>query len=46
MNKDLKNSKPPVLLLIIIALLMVAMILYEFISCVNGGGDTWRYDHL
>ena len=36
MSKDLKNSKPPVLLLAIVAILMVAVMLTEFVTCASG----------
>ena len=36
MSKDLKNSKPPVVLLAIVAILMIALMLTEFVTCASG----------
>ncbi len=43
---DPKQGKKIGIILIILAILMVLITIYEFVSCLNGGGDTWRLDHL
>lgn len=43
---DSRQGKKVGIITIILIILMVLITVYEFVSCLNGGGDSWRFDHF
>lgn len=43
---DPKQGKRVGIIVIILMIVMIILTIYEFVSCLNGSGDTWKYDHL